>query len=120
MLLEKNSKYSLYQKNTRIIYQKRVILCNFWNRRSHRNHCFLFLELFLIIFLARYVRSLVRFFLFVLISEQFNDSSLLHYRVFNMCILLFIGGFVILVDIQTGIITDFSLLDIYTSRQSHS
>ena len=39
------------------MYQKRVTFCNFWNRSSHRNDCFWFLELFSMIYQANYVRS---------------------------------------------------------------
>ena len=28
------------------MYQKRVTFCNFWNKNSHRNDCFWFLEFF--------------------------------------------------------------------------
>ena len=51
--------------------------------------------------------SLKCIFLYVLISEQFQDNILLHNKVFNMCILNFSGSSVIFVDIQMGIITTF-------------
>ena len=44
MFSDKCTKYSLSHKNTQTIYQKRVTFCNFWNRSSHRNDCFWFLE----------------------------------------------------------------------------
>ena len=64
MFSDKCIKYSLPPKNIRTIDQKRVIFYNFWNRGSHRNDCFLFLELFSIISQAHYVRSSVKNVLF--------------------------------------------------------
>ena len=93
---QKKSKYSLSQKNTRTIYQKRVTSCNFWNISSHRNNCFLFLELFSIIYQAHSVCSSVR-------------SVFRHFIIWYLiCVFsIFIVSSVILVDIKTGIITTF-------------
>ena len=63
--------YISFLKKIRTIYQKRVTFRNFWNRSSHRNDCFWFLELFSTIYQAHSVGSSFRnvFFSYVLISE---------------------------------------------------
>ena len=78
MFSEKCTKYSLSQKINRTIYQKRVTFCNFWNRSSHRNDGFLFLELFAIVYQLHYVRSYVRYVFFRTYLFQKNLITTVH------------------------------------------
>ena len=121
MFLEKCTKYSLSPKNTQTIDQKRVTFYNFWNRSSHRNDCFSFLELFSIIYQAHYVRSQFQneFFLTYLFQNSLTTTA--HFIIWCLiCVFsIFIGGSVIFVEIQTDIITIFKMLDIGTSGHSH-
>ena len=105
MFSEKCTKYYLFQKNTRTIYQKRVIFCNFRNISSHRNDCFLFLQLFSIIYQALYVRSSVPNVFFCTYIFQNSLMTTSHFIIiYLICVFsVFIGSSVILADIQTGI-----------------
>ena len=113
---------SLSFKNIRTIYQKRVTFCNFWNRSSHRNDCFLFLELFSIIYQAHNVRSSVQNVFFCTYLFQKSLISIAHFIIWYLICLfsIFISSSVIFVDIRTDILTTFLMLDIHKSRQYHS
>ena len=97
-----------FPKKTRTIYQKCVTFCNFWNNGYYINNCFLFLELFSIIYKAHYVCSSVRnvFFRTCLFQNILMTTS--HFIIWYLiCVFsIFIGSFVILVDIQTGVINN--------------
>ena len=121
MFLEKCTKYSRSPKNTQTIDQKRVTFYNFWNRSSHRNDCFSFLELCSIIYQAHYIRTSVRNVFIRMCLFQNSLMTTAHFRIWYLiCVFsIFIGGSVIFVEIQTDIITIFKILDIGMSGHSH-
>ena len=84
---------------------KRVTFCNFWNRTSHRNDWFRFLELFSIIHQAHSVRSSVKMYFFVRTYFRTVYSVMTHL----LCLFSIVfGSSVISTDIQNDIITNLS------------
>ena len=76
------SNISLSSKNTQAMHQKRVTFCNFWNSSSHRNDCFWFLELFLVIYQGNSVCFSVWnvfFFTYLFLNSLLHNNVLIAY-----------------------------------------
>ena len=94
------SSFLLKYPNT---FQILVTFCKFWNRSSHRNDCFWFLELFSRIYQAHSVRSSVWNAFFV--RNYFRTVSFTITDILCLFSILFCSS-VISTDIQKGIITN--------------